>query len=448
MMKIKNIFYRTYNFSARKHLVIIFSIALIVRVCVSVIAYQTNVMSKFGDDKCYYEYNTNLVDQGLNFESLFNISDYCGPGIVIVNYPIFYLFGSNWMIIFLYVSVVSSFIPVLIYLISNKFLNKKTAILASFWSIVYILNLKFVPTMGKDIWMTLFLLLNVYYLLIILNNNFKDRTLKNKVKIYLISTLIFALSILYDERFLGFMAIFPLLILFLNKHKINGLKIASIYFLLTVIFLLPWNIGNYKKYGKVVILSKRTEHFTDKVFNYESQDHEVMDDICGLYGIYYLHDNQIDSVINGYITVTDGGYSIPKEMGQAMRNGNLPHPFKWNEALWSRFKEFWRPLDFSNEYQKTGYYFNGKWSLRHNISTFLSYGILLPFFVLGLFRLMKESRPMFFVFFTIISFYCLIHVATICFTVWRYRVPIDSLIMIIAFYYFSYLITRFYFSKA
>ncbi|MBI4648415.1 MAG: hypothetical protein HY738_17985 [Bacteroidia bacterium] len=410
-MKIVNLFKKFYHLPLFSHLVIIFLISLIIRSSVSIVAYQSNIMKDFADDLFYLNYVNVIIEQGINFKS-FAMSEYLVPGIGIVNYPFIYIFGNNWL------------------------MEKKTALLASIWSIFYVLHLKHVPTMGKELWMSLFMLLNIYLLLVIMDN-FKSKPLKYQISIYLISSFIFAFSILFDERYFMFLMLFPLLILFLNKPIINGLKIASIYVLLTIIFLLPWHIRSYIRHDKIIILSKRTEKLTDKIFGYKNQNYEAMDDICSLYGRYYIHDYQIDSVINGYKKFTDGGYEITEDMRLEMKNGFLPHPFNWYESLWSRFKEFWRTTDFCNEYQKTGYYFNGKWSLKHNLSTFLSYGILLPFFILGLFELIKKKKKLFVILFSIIAFYCLIHVMYICFVTWRYRIPIDSIIIIIAFYYIS-----------
>lgn len=445
-MKIKSIINKFYGFSVKKHLIIIFCVALFVRICVSFVAYKTNAQDKWSDDLLYLDYTKTLINEGINF-SLFVESvyiewyDYIGPGIGILNYPIVCLFPNNCLMIFVFVSVIGSFIPIMIFLISHKLFNKSIALLSAYWSVFYILYLKFIPTMGKETWMSLFLLINVYFVFLLTDNN-RDRKIVKQILVYFTSAIVMAFSILFDERFFVFILVFPILLLFYNKPFFNGFKIALVYSILVLLFLLPWNIRNYQRYDKVVIISKRTEHLTDRVLGYKNQDSGLMDDICALYGRYYIHDYQIDSVISGKKTVTDGGSEISEEMKLAMKNGYLPHPFKWYEAIWSRLKEFWRPLDLSNEYQKTGYCFNGKWSFRHNASTFLSYGILLPFFILGLFKLFKQEKKIFTILFLTIVVYCIIHVATICFTTWRYRVPIDSLIMIIAFYYLSSLFKK------
>jgi hypothetical protein len=443
-MRMKKTLKKYYNFSVKKHLIIIFCISLIIRISISFIAYKHKSHEIVSDNTLYLAYTNTLINEGVNFEPFHPLCEYTSPGIAILSYPIVYLFNSNWLMIFIFISIIGSLTPIMIFLIAIKIFNKSSAILAALWGVFYIQHLKFIPTMGKEIWMSLFMLLNVYFI-ILLTDKIRERGVGNQLLIFVTSTFVLAFSILFDERFIVFLLIYPVLILFLTKPFSNGLRNAFVYLILVIIFLLPWNIRNYQRYDKVVLLTKRTEHITDKLFGYENRNGNLMNEYFDTYGYEYIHDYQIDSVISGKITETDGGAEIHEAMRKAMKNGFLPHPLKWHEQYWSRFREFWRPVSFSGKYLNTGYYFNGKWSLRHNLSTMASYGVLLPFFILGLFRLLKREKKVFTILFMTIFVYCFIHVATVGFTVWRYRVPLDSLIILIAFYYISDLINRFNF---
>ena len=129
---------------------------------------------------------------------------------------------------------------------------------------------------------------------------------------------------------------------------------------------------------KFVLLTPRTERFTDKIFGYEQKDY-FSDDFTSIKGTYYIHDYQMDSVITGLKTVTDGGYKIPDVQIEAMKNGDLPAPLTGFAAFFSRLKTMFEPIQIKGDFERTGYYYYKK-SLRQNIATFLFYGVLSHFF--------------------------------------------------------------------
>ena len=114
--------------------------------------------------------------------------------------------------------------------------------------------------------------------------------------------------------------------------------------------------------------------------------------------------------------------------------GYIPHKFNTLERYWAEFKEFWRPVRFTAGYVGSGFRFEGpSWSLAHNLSLGVTYGLLLPFFLIGSFFIIKYKNKYGIFFLILISTHTFLHVVLM----WvrnRYRIPIDALVILIAFY--------------
>ena len=72
------------------------------------------------------------------------------------------------------------------------------------------------------------------------------------------------------------------------------------------------------------------------------------------------------------------------------------------------------------------------WSTRHNVATIVSYGLLMPFLLLGIvFAILTRNRTALILSATL-AFYFLIHVVTGGGT--RARVPVESVVILLSFY--------------
>jgi len=405
----------------------LFVISFILRFAYTIFAYFNNVMDSYGDDKGYYQLAKEIVLQGKILYNI-NLHQYAfaiGPGLPWINALTILVFGQNWLGIFLVTSLASALVTLFTYKVALKVMNRPEALLAGVWSCLYLFYFKFAPTCGKDIWMALFMILIIYFLIEL----FYEK--KFTWAKFLLFTLIYVYSFHLDERFFLLAPLLFLYILISETYGFTRFKIAkSVYFTLLVILLMvPWSIRNYKQHDKIVIISSRTERLTDKIFGYKSRTFE-WDNIDDLYGRYYIHDYQIDSVLAGNKTVTDGGVEITEKQRQAMLKGKLPHAFKPHEAFWVRTKDLLRPFQIGGEYQKTGYSYYSK-SLRHNVASFLFYGILFFFSFPGFYFLFKNHRKFFYLFLMTILLYTFIHSFFVPWTTWRYRLPLDAIFIIV-----------------
>jgi hypothetical protein len=156
----------------------------------------------------------------------------------------------------------------------------------------------------------------------------------------------------------------------------------------------------------------------------------MMDSFNDIYGEFYIPESQFDSVIAGEKTHTDRGWKIAGAQVQAMKKGKLPKPLTGFSAFWSRTVSLLEPVQLRGRYERTGYFYYKK-SFRHNLATFLFYGILFLFSFPGFFFLYRTNKQVFVVLISVIIIYTLVHALTIPYTNWRYRLPLDAIFMIV-----------------
>jgi len=408
--------------SDRKLVILFFVVALIIRFGVSLNAYvniQPNDPELFNN--LYYLMALDIVEQGkIFYETDYAYKDVVGPVMPWLNALSIFLFGNNWLGIFFITSLASALIVVFIVKICLLLFDRGVAVLAGIWSAISPLYLYYVPSTGKDIWMAFFLILMIYYLVKLFNlkqySHFR----------FILFAFAFAVSIHLDERYVMFGPLFFIYILYFETNGFKKVAIAKtgMFTLLVILLMLPWAIRNYNKYDRVVLLTTRTERITEKIFGLEPREH-VLDHAYGK-DLYYIHDYQLDSVISGLKTHTDGGYRIPEGQRRAMEKGNMPKHFTKSEAFWSRFKTMFRPFQIGGVWERSGYYYYEK-SFAHNAASAIFYGIMLVFSFPGFYLLYKKYKTVFFLLISVLMIYSAIHLLTIPYTVWRYRIPLDAI---------------------
>jgi hypothetical protein len=412
------------NWESRKLMLALLAMGVVIRLGLAIYAYQTQAHTKLADDIGYLRYGESVLEQGMLLLDIDRISHYfIGPVIAYYLALIIVFFGSNWLAIFIANALVSSMICYLIYEFCRRYICSQTAVLALFWSIFYIPQIKFIVSAGKGLLLALWVMLLIFYLM----KSASDR----KLSLLFIISLVFTLLIHTDERYL--MYIFPVVVLvyILPDKQPPGIRLKSAGLLIGFVTLLmiPWLIRNYHVYDKIIILTPRTAHITDRIFGYEQEDYLEEAWLDRL----YLDEAQIDSVVAGQKTRFDNGRPILKEQIAAMKEGNIPYTFSAAEERWSRFKMLWKPVAFKGYYFRGGYRFK-QHSLKHNLAYGLCYGILIPFMIIGFIRFFIEKRKIFWTFLLILLTHTLIHVLFIPYTQERYRMPVSSLVIIAGIY--------------
>ncbi|PKP39118.1 MAG: hypothetical protein CVT98_03215, partial [Bacteroidetes bacterium HGW-Bacteroidetes-15] len=367
----KKVFDTIERIPGSKLAIFFFMVTLVLRVGYSLFAYY---FQSLPETNLYYELAQDVIKQGkILYDTSHPYYEFPGPVIIWINALTMLVFGTNYLGLYLVTSLVSALITLYTFKFSLLFVDKITSFFIGLWSIFYIFYFFYTPTPGKDIWMAFFMIFLLYqFYRLFIENSFS-------ISRFIIFTTAYVISFHLDERYFIFAPFIGLYILYWETYAFKKFAIVKTisFGVLMILLMIPWTIRNYQKHDKLIILSTRTEAFTDPLFGYEPRGH-MMDEFNDIYGAYYIHDYQIDSVISGLKTRTDMGRRIDVAMVDAMKRGELPKPLTGFSAFNTRIVSMFEPIQFKGRYERTGYYYYQK-SLKHNIATFLFYGILFLF---------------------------------------------------------------------
>lgn len=400
------------------------TLSFLVRIIVSVVAYMNETWLKFEDDLARIEFANKILDSGF----IFNIVDYKSPETIFAPWiPIIIagkstIFGADLLPLFLLNAVISGLTCFLIYKIAIEYFTSRVAIIALLWGTFYINYLRYLGTCGNEPWIV-FLFIATIYLII------KSLQRPEDLKYVLFSALIFTILFHTDERYISYFALFPLLFWIGSTTNKQKVKKTVLFVFVCGLAAMPWLIRNYMVYDEIVLISVRTTNMTGIIIDHRAElkyNHSSDKN--------FLTQSQIDSVKNGTLKKFPDGRKFRDGMVAAIQAGNVPSKFTGLEKYWSRLYFLWLPFKFHDNYRISGYTFEGSWSLAHNLSSILSYGVLIPFFFVGMVLLALRNNKFALLALIIIIYHTAVHVFLIPYSRDRYRHPIDFFIIIIGCY--------------
>lgn len=400
-------------------------IALVIRLVIALYNFNSGVWKDFADDQQRELFAYAIFDHGFipSFEDADPIEYLIAPFIPIVILISKLLFGNSWLPLFIINSIIGALSCLVIYLIALRYTNNTVALLSFLWASFYPNFIRYTATAGNEPWIVFLFLLSLY---LVIRSIELNKITKNLLFLALVYTLLFHT----DERYIAYAPLFAAFLLIGVGGFWGKFKKVILFAFLFILFSLPWLVRNYLVLNEVIVVSTRTASITNPIFNHRQ---EIV--FNHLPSTSTLSTEQIDSVLTGNKLQFTDGRPISKQQIDAMKEGFIPYKFSKTEAFFSRVYFLWLPFKFKPNYRIDGYNFMGKWSLRHNLSSILTYGIFLPFMLLGLiaFFLEKKWEPLI-IFLSLILYHTLIHAAFIPYTRDRYRHPIDFIIPILAFY--------------
>ncbi len=416
----------------RLSLLVIFLTAFLIRLVFVIYADSSGVSEGFVDDLAYMKKAEILLEEGLFNWQNEKINMIGLPFVMALTMGIF---GKHWMALFILNSFVGAFTSVLIYKTGKLVFSWKVGFAAGLWSSIYILFLKYTATSGKEPWMVLFFMLILYLAAAFLKAGETEK--KKKIKLTVLTGIIYTIFIHFDERYFSYIPLILLLLIFASGSSVKEkLRYTVIFGIIFLALMAPWLIRNYQVHDKIVILSDRTAHLTDKIFGYKKKNYTL----GNVENMWHLSPAQVDSVINGEKFETAGGIPIDAKQIEAMKRGNIPEKFSRLERYFSTFVVFWKPIDFYEGYSTYGYRFDGRWSVKHNLSVGLTYGPVLLLSIFALIILFRKKHYFAYFALAIFGWHTIIHVLFIPFARNRYRIPVDGLIIILGMYGLFYLI--------
>lgn len=414
------------NRSEKQLIWILFVVSLVIRLTFAIASYYSAGTSNFDDDWVYDNIAREMLKQGI---WLLDISGFdwrdvaIGPVFPLIIFICYKFFGINYMIPMIANAIASASLTVIIYYTARLVFDKKIAFASAMWSLFYVYYIRWVPSLLKENWVQLFFALSILLL-------FQSIVQKHYLRYLILLSLVYTLLIHTDERYLMFAPVMFLGVFLLDRYYrgslsfIPGLRKSFIFTLLVCLFSLPWFIRNYLVYHKPVLLTQRTAFVTDKIFGYPSTYNYSQE--------IEVSDATVDSVVKGY-EIYDR--TVEKELKRIMKYGIYPRRFSFIERVISSFKEFWIAFRIRPSFTIEGFRAQEPWSLKHNLSVMLTYGMLLPFMLAGFFLGLKKKNRLLWFLLILICFQTFIHLFIVL-SNYRYRTPIDFIVIIVAFYGF------------
>lgn len=415
-----------------KLVLMLFLVSFLIRLFYGLYFFASNGTSLFVDDWVYIDFAKSMLSQGIfvnDISSMTSTRAGVTPFYPLIIYLSFKLFGIQYLPLIIINALLSASLTVIIFQIGNIMFNNSVGLISAFWTMFYVNSIRWVPTLLKEnllhFLFALFILLIIYFL-------YFDKS----IRYVIILSFIFTLLIHTDERYIIYSPIVLIAVFFKTPDSLKQkIYYLSVFIILTFILMIPWLIRNYKVYGRPVILSERTSTITDRFFGYENPNNFSQE--------IQISDETLDSIKKGMPVFDVTVYNLIK---RGLSYGTYPKRYSKYEKAYIDFKELWRPFRFSNMWVSEGFRPEGKWSLSHNLSIILTYGVLLPFFVIGIYYSFIEKNKTAILLILAVLIHTLLHI-TFVLSQNRYRIPIDVIVIVISFYGLSKIINHFRKSK-
>ena len=304
-------------------------------------------------------------------------------------YPVllagFYLAAAKqvWLMLF-FQAILGAITVVLAYRIAAQLLGTRAGVVAALWYAFSVNHIRVVGIFHRDILAILLVVLMLY----LLTRPFQS------VLWGITIGVVYGALIHVHPIYMLFFPVFAVLILFKTRHKILNVQYLFLFTTALIVFSTPWAIRNGIVYGQPFPV--------------------------GLEATRYLRPARI--------AVGDGQQlsELERKITTASRSGRIGRNISefWRVA---RFKDTVRVSPVTGAPETTP-----AWSTRHNLVSIATYGVLLPFLIIGVVGTIRSRNRtaimlvLFLVWYTLVRAYFHGNVRT--------RMPVDPVIIILAFY--------------
>jgi len=388
-----------------------------------------------GDELVYNNYAVNVLEDPSWFYSPSFLGDKREPLYPLFLAMAYLIFGrENFIAVYVIQALVSVCTILLTYRLALGIFGNRTAWIAFFWSGLYGFYIWFARLLLRESIIYFLFILLFYIIYRYLFFNFKDK--KSRALCFFMA-LVYSLLIHTDFRYIYL--IVPLaLLFFIYMTFLQGVKKFCLFLFFMILICTPWAIRNYIAYNSFVpvttIYLKPGAGFSNfkylrKVTNTRTYNTTRNTD--------YPSSKERELIKHG---INPNGRTA--EEIKAIIKDIYPASTYWGR-IWFNFRELWRPFMLHAIYKPFTNCGLMYWSLRHNIVSILSYGLLLPFAVTGAILMVVKKDRIVWVFLIPIFFHTLTHLFS--WGEYRYRIPVDTFVIILGAYSLSSIYT--YFSK-
>jgi len=339
-------------------------------------------------------------------------------------YPLFLaisylLFGKeNFIAVFILQAMINVLTIFVIYKLSLKMFDKEAAALAFFWSGFYCYYFWYTALLLREVFIFLFFILFVYFLYLYLVDGY------HKKINFTISILSFFALLLTDLRYIY---LFPcvFLVFIFYKRFLEGAKNFFIFAFIIILLAAPWILRNFLIYNKPLAANSQNLIILKAIFR---ADRDILFHQKGhlVENKNYLFPEEIASIKKGFNPNNRTNDEIIAIKNDRCPVSTIPGMLIDNLIV------MWSPYIPANYYRHVPACQIEKYSIRHNVSALVCYGILLPFAVIGIIYLVRRQKRIALFLLVWLFFNTIAHVP-----IWgheRYRNPMDSLLIILGTY--------------
>lgn len=252
------------------------------------------------------------------------------PGYPMFLAPIFLVTGKHVWPIIVAQSILGGLLTLLLYALGRSIGGHQTGLVSALWMAIFPHHVYLTAILTRDA-LSCFLLV---LLVNVLTRPFK------RMRWSLVAAAIYAYLVHVDPRFLWlFPVLFAYVLFFLTRHRLINLQYLVLFTSFSIIISVPWTVRNYLVYDQLVAVSLEASRY-----------------------------------------ITPVKRRLPAKIRAIAERTSPPVSRSRLARMEKNAAEFWRIARFGPED-------NGgekAWSTRHNLLSIFSYGILLPFSLIGL----------------------------------------------------------------
>ena len=267
------------------------------------------------------------------------------PGYVMLLAAAFKLFGVSWWTSVLLNSILSGLTTFFLYRVGEKRIGPRAGLHAGLWLALFAHQIVFACYPVRDILVTFLFTWFIYNLVAPFR----------RMRVALWLAFLYTLLVMTEPLFLMLLPVLVIyLALFATQHRVLSAQYTFLFLAFLLFFNIPWTIRNYAVHGEIVPIGIEAQQYTDPI-----------------------------------VTLLQKPTPTPPGEGALPPTADYPQPGYFDNAL-----EFWRvvriadaPADPARARQA-----EPAWSLRHNLTSLVTYGLLLPFLVVGMISAVRRRH--------------------------------------------------------